>query len=285
MSAGATPAAVAAIAEAAAALGLVRPAVVPLRGGVANRSYRLHAGEDDLVLKLAGHASGSLGASLRAEVAMQSLAAGAGLAPAVVFAKEARGFIVSRHAPGRAPSAAEMQDLRLLRRVGAWIADLHRLAAPQGVPVVDIGERAAGYLARARTARPDAFLDHLARELDDRRARLPPPARRAPCHHDLHRRNFIDDGTRLVVVDWEYAGPGDPAADLASCVSYHALAGARAAALLEGYGGGDAALAARTAALGWIFDCLWFGWNAAAVLAGMAPDPREQARLAARLAP
>jgi aminoglycoside phosphotransferase (APT) family kinase protein len=285
MNAGAAPAVGAAIAEAAAALGLARPAVAPLPGGVANRSYRLRAGEADLVLKVASGAAASLGASLRAEVAMQSLAAGAGLAPPIVLAPEARGFIVSRHAPGRVPSARDMRDPRLLRRVGAWIAALHRLPLPQGLPVVDIGERAAGYLARALADRPDPFLDRLARTLDARRAELAAPARLAPCHHDLHRRNFLDDGQRLLVVDWEYAGPGDPAADLASCIAYHALEGVRAAALLDGYRATDTELARRVAALGWVFDCLWFGWNAVAALAGMAPDPREQARLAARLVP
>ena len=124
----------------------------------------------------------------------------------------------------------------------------------------------------------------LARELARRRAALPAPARLAPCHHDLHRRNFLDDGRRLQVVDWEYAGPGDPGADLASCIGYHALDAAATEALLDGYGGVDAALRSRIAALAWIFDCLWYGWNAAAELAGLAADPAEQSRLAARLA-
>jgi aminoglycoside phosphotransferase (APT) family kinase protein len=282
MSAG--PAAEAAIAEAASALRLAQPAVTALPGGVANRSFRLRAGDEDFVLKLAGGGACSLGASLHAEVAMQSLAAGAGLAPPVVFAAERRGYFVSRHAAGRVPGTGDMRDLHLLRRIGGWIAALHRLPVPPGLPVVDIGERAAGYLVRARAARPDPFLDRLAHALQVRRAGIPAPARLAPCHHDLHSRNFLDDGRRLLAVDWEYAGAGDPAADLASCIGYHALETVRAAALLEAYGG-DAEFARRVAALGWVFDCLWFAWNTVAALAGMAPDPREQARLVARLAP
>jgi aminoglycoside phosphotransferase (APT) family kinase protein len=274
----------AAIARAAAALGLRQPEVTPLPGGLANRSFRLREGRSDFVLKLAGGESAGLGASRRSELAMQALAAGAGLAPPVVFADEAGRFIVSRYAAGGAPSAAAMHSPALLRRAGAWAARLHALDAPAGLAVVDFGERAAAYLARAQAARPDDFAGRLARELAGRRAALPPPARLAACHHDLHHRNFLDDGLHLLVVDWEYAGPGDPAADLASCIGYHALAGAEVDALLEGYGG-DAAFGARIGALGWIFDCLWFGWNAAAGLAGIPPDPREQARLAARLAP
>jgi len=45
----------------------------------------------------------------------------------------------------------------------------------------------------------------------------------------------------------------------------------------------DAQLQSRVVASGWIFDCLWYGWNAVAALDGLKPDPEEQSRLAARL--
>lgn len=272
------------VAAAIDALGLARPVVTPLAGGILNRSFRLREGDEDFVLKLAGQAAPALGASRRSEFAMQALAAGAGLAPPVVLADEARGFVVSRHASGRTLSAGDMQDARLLARIGAWIAALHALPPPVGLAVVDFGERAAGYLSRLQLVAPGGFTERLADELAARRAALPGPARLAACHHDLHHRNFIYDGRRLLAVDWEYAGPGDPAADLASCIGYHGLRGERVDALLAGYGHSDAELRARVGALAWIFDCLWFGWNAAAGLAGAAPDANVQARLAARLA-
>jgi aminoglycoside phosphotransferase (APT) family kinase protein len=274
---------VADIAAVVEALRLRDPEVTPLAGGALNRSFRLRTGDEDLVLKLAGAAATELGANPRSEIAMQSLAAGAGLAPPVVHADEARGLVVSRHARGRAPPAREMQDTRMLARVGSWVAALHALPAPAGLEIVDFGERAERYLALLQAHSPGAFPGRLARELAARRAALGPPARIAACHHDLHHRNFIDDGRRLLAVDWEYAGPGDPAADLASCIGYHGLRGAGVDALLAGYGTEDAGLKERIAAVGWIFDCLWYGWNAAAGLAGSAPDEAEQRRLTARL--
>ncbi len=275
--------AAAGIAAAIDSLGLDRPKVTPLAGGILNRSFRVREGDKDLVLKLAGDAAPELGASRRSEFAMQALAAGAGLAPPVVLADEAQGFIVSRHAPGRTPSAGDMHDTRLLARVGAWIAALHALPLPPGLAVVDFGERAAGYLSRLQASSPGGFPGRLADELAARRAALPRPVQLAACHHDLHHRNFIDDGRRLLAVDWEYAGPGDPAADLASCIGYHGLRDDGVDALLSGYGQEGTGLRERVAMLAWIFDCLWFGWNAAAGLSGPAPDMGEQARLAARL--
>ena len=275
-----TPAVRAAIAEASAALGLRGPVISELPGGVANRSFRLREAGQDLVLKLASPQAAGLGADARSEFAMQALAAAAGLAPRVVLADPAERFIVSRHAEGRMPGPGDMGQAPLLERVGKWLATLHALPLPAVLPAVDFGERAAAYLARL----PGAFEASLARELERRRAALGAAAALVPCHHDLHRRNLLDDGRRLVAVDWEYAGPGDAAADLAACIGYHALDAAAADALLRGHGAADDGLRARVGALGWIFDCLWYGWNAAAARDGVAADPAEQSRLAARLA-
>ena len=35
-----------------------------------------------------------------------------------------------------------------------------------------------------------------------------------PCHNDLLTANFLDDGSRLRILDWEYAGMGDRFFDL-----------------------------------------------------------------------
>ena len=44
-----------------------------------------------------------------------------------------------------------------------------------------------------------------------------------PCHNDLLNANFIDDGERLRIVDWEYAGMGDRFFDLANFSINHEL--------------------------------------------------------------
>jgi aminoglycoside phosphotransferase (APT) family kinase protein len=274
----------AAAAEASAALGLERAEVTPLHGGLANLSLRLRDARHDFVLKLAGDATPGLGARAESEVRMQSLAAAAGLAPGVVLADFRLGFIVARHARGETPSADEMRDPRLLRRLGAWLARLHALEPPAALPIVDFGERAAGYLARLARAGVDPLARGLLVKLDARRRGLPAPDRLAACHHDLHRRNLVDDGDRLLAVDWEYAGPGDPAADLAACIGYHALDGRGVDALLGGYDARDPAMRERIGAVGWIFDCLWYGWNGVAALEGLGIDRAEQAAIAARLA-
>lgn len=272
------------IAAAIAGLGLDHPRITELSGGVANRSFRLRDARHDVVLRLAGESTPGLGASRDSELAVQRLAAGAGLAPEILLDNRDLDFIVTRHAGGHVPSRSEMRESPMLRRVGAWIAELHGIASPPGLPVVDFGRRAAGYLLRLMMKNAGPEIATLSRELDRRRAMLPPPSHLACCHHDLHHRNFVDAGDWLLAVDWEYAGPGDPAADIACCIGYHELDAAQAGCLLEAYGNQTPIFRERVEALGWIFDCLWFGWNAVAALEGLEADTGLQERLASRLA-
>ena len=58
-----------------------------------------------------------------------------------------------------------------------------------------------------------------------------------PCHNDLLNANFIDDGHRLRIVDWEYAGMGDVFFDLANFSVNHELDEADRELLLEAYFG------------------------------------------------
>lgn len=265
-----------------AELGLDRPTVTALDGGPVNRVHRLRDARNDLVLRLAGPAASELGADHGCESAMQRQAAAHGLAPGIVLAQPQQGVLVTRHVAGRMLTRADLSDAATLRRVGAWIARLHALAPPPR-PAVDFGARAAGYLERIGARADGTFAARLARELASRRAALAAPARLASCHHDLHHRNLLETADGLVAIDWEYSGPGDPAADFASCIGYHDLDRRHAAALFAGYGDESSELRARVDALGWIFACLWFGWNEVASQAGLAIDRREQARLVARL--
>jgi nicotinamide mononucleotide transporter len=271
------------VAAVVAELGLDRPEQTPLAGGPANRAIRLRDARQDVVLRLAGDESSLLGANRESEWAMHHLAAGIGLAPAILIARPADGLLVSRHVAGRALTRDDLHDTAMLRRIGGWIARLHAEQPPASLAIVDFGDRAAGYLAAMQEHRASSPAGTIAALLAARRKALPPPVRIAPCHHDLHHRNFVDAPDGLQAIDWEYAGPGDPAADLASCIGYHELGPREIDALLAGYGDGDASLRERLATLGWMFDCLWYGWNGTAQSAGLNIDRQDQARLEARL--
>ena len=54
-------------------------------------------------------------------------------------------------------------------------------------------------------------------------------------HNDLLAANWIDDGDRLWLIDWEYAGFNSPVFDLANLASGSSLSSAQEHALLASY--------------------------------------------------
>ena len=56
-------------------------------------------------------------------------------------------------------------------------------------------------------------------------------------HHDLLPGNFLDDGERLWLIDWEYGGFGTPLFDLANIAANASFSDGEEVRLLEGYFG------------------------------------------------
>ncbi|UWS31744.1 thiamine kinase [Erwinia pyrifoliae] len=55
------------------------------------------------------------------------------------------------------------------------------------------------------------------------RLREPRPLRLGVLHMDIHGANLLADGDRLRLIDWEYAGDGDVALELAAMISANAF--------------------------------------------------------------
>ena len=65
-----------------------------------------------------------------------------------------------------------------------------------------------------RVVIPAGYREHLGQvpRIEAALARNAPPS--VPCHNDLLADNYLDDGERLWLVDWEYSGNNDPAFEL-----------------------------------------------------------------------
>ena len=68
-------------------------------------------------------------------------------------------------------------------------------------------------------------------------ALLSAPIELQPCHNDLLNANFIDDGSRIRIIDWEYAGMGDAFFDLGNFSINHELSPGEDRILLAAYDG------------------------------------------------
>ena len=208
----------------------------PLGGGITNRNFKVTADGESFVLRMGGRDTELLGIDRSVEHSASVAAAQAGVGPAVVDFIEPDGYLVTRFVEGRPVPLEEMARPENIVRVASTLRRIH-----EGSPIPGLFDSFRVVEAYRATAEehgvhvPDAFSAAKQRADEIESARGSQPLR--PCHNDLLNANFIDDGTNLCIVDWEYAGMGDVFFDLANFSINHELGDAQNEALLAAYFG------------------------------------------------
>ena len=209
--------------------------VTPLPGGITNRNYRIRAGSDDLVLRIGGEGTELLGIDRAREHAASSIAAGLGVGAGVIAYFEEERALVTRFVAGSPLTRESAIRGDTLPRIVAAIRRYHDGPAFPGTfsPFESVRIYASLAERHGVTFPPEAAR---AREALDRiDSALGPPERILPCHNDLLPANFLDDGRSITIIDWEYAGMGDPFFDLGNLAANLELVPAACEELLRLY--------------------------------------------------
>jgi len=198
------------------------PRVEPLGGGITNHNFKVSVDGQTFVLRIGGKDTELLGIDHGAEYAAALAAAAAGTGPEVVAFLADEGVLVTRFVEGDPVPPGELRKPGAIAGVVAALKPFHQGGAiPARFDSFRVVETYAEAAAAHGVRIPPAYRG--ASELAGRieRARGPQPA--VPCHNDLLNANFILDGERLWIVDWEYAGMGDVFFDLANFSVNHEL--------------------------------------------------------------
>jgi thiamine kinase-like enzyme len=215
-------------------------AFTALSGGITNRNFLVTVPgvRDRFVIRMAGNDTHLLGISREAEHAATVAAAGVGVGPEVVAFIRPEGYLVTRFIEGSPVSEEAVHRPDTIRRVADSLRRVHDGPAIPGlfVPFRIVEAYRALAMARGVPIPPEYDLAmSIARRIE--LAFLASPVELRPCHNDLLNANFIDDGERIRIVDWEYAGLGDPFFDLGNFSVNHDLSPDEDAVLLLGYEG------------------------------------------------
>jgi thiamine kinase-like enzyme len=213
-----------------------------LSGGITNRNFLVEiAGRRDrYVIRLAGNDTHLLGISREVEHAATVAAAGVGVGPEVTAFIRPEGYLVTRFIEGSPVPDEVVHRPETIARVAASLRRIHDGPAIPGlfVPLRIVEAYRALALARGVAIPPEYELAAaIGRRIE--LAFLANPVELRPCHNDLLNANFIDDGQRIRIVDWEYAGMGDPFFDLGNFSINHELTSDEDAHLLATYDGSD----------------------------------------------
>ena len=214
-----------------------RPATIEvLGGGITNRNFKVSVDGGAYVLRIGGKDTELLGIDRRAEHEASLAAAAVGVGPEVVAFVEPEGYLVTRFIEGQVVVPEAMREPEPLGRVAQALRAIHNgPPIPARFDPFRVVEAYAAIATANGVPLPAAFERARALAAEVEQARGPTPER--PCHNDLLTANFIDDGTRIRIVDWEYAGMGDVYFDLANFAVNNALPAEEATELLRAYFG------------------------------------------------
>ena len=210
----------------------------PLGGGITNVNFTVsHRGErfvvrvgDDIPV----HQVMRFNERAASEAAFR-----AGISPEVVHAEP--GILVIRFIEGRTLRAEDVRSPGMLERILPVIRRVH-VDMPGHVrgPALafwvfhvlrDYGHTLRDGLSRHLTRLPEllAIAEELERDVG--------PIEMVYGHNDLLPANFIDDGKRIWLIDWDYAGFNSPLFDLANLASNNGLSPEQEEWMLRAYFG------------------------------------------------
>lgn len=140
-------------------------------------------------------------------------------------------------APSATVEAASAANLPPLPQPEERSSRLKPLPQPRGrspAPGVSLPQLTRAYADQINTAEARATAARVLDLLPE-----PGPGEAALCHRDPTAPNLLETPTgELKLLDWEYAGPGDPLYDLAVIIEHHALDDAAADTLLKAWAAG-----------------------------------------------
>ena len=185
-------------------------------GGLTNINYRVNSPVGDFVLRLAGEGTSDY-IDRAAEEKNDQVASHAGVNAEIVFFDAKTGTMVTRYIENAVTLDVEkFKDKGVLQRAGRAFRQLHD--SPQLFEgEFELFEQIDQYLAvlnQLNADLPDGYSDVHDSAKSVRAALSSHPLPKRPCHCDPMVENCIDDGDRVFIIDFEYAGNNDPMWDL-----------------------------------------------------------------------
>lgn len=209
---------------------------VPLAGGITNTNFTVRDRGRKFVVRI-GDDIPVHHVSRKAELAAARAAHAAGLAPEILHAEP--GAMVMPWIDGRTLTPEDVRDPAMLGRIVPLLRRCHaevgrRLEGPAPLFwVFHVCRDYARTLQRGRS-RMLAELPRLM-AMNDRLEALVGDVGLVFGHNDLLAANILDDGRRLWLLDWEYAGFNSPLFDLGGLASNSELPPQQEEWLLDAY--------------------------------------------------
>ncbi len=186
-----------------------------LSGGLTNRNVKITTCDGVYVARCTDTSTDMLGIDRDREYFNTKAAEQAGVGAPVIDYRPDLGILLLGYLNGQTLCNGDFQRTEIVRKAAGAICALHN--GPRFRGRFDMLERQPSYLKTVLDNGfriPADYLDHT--ETFDRIARVLSATDQTtvPCNNDLLAGNFIDDGDKMWLIDYEYSGNNDPCFEL-----------------------------------------------------------------------
>jgi thiamine kinase-like enzyme len=236
----------------------------PVPGGLTNPNYRVVVDGTPYFVRIPGPSTHLLEIDRSNEAHNTRAAAAAGVGPQVIYHLPAMDVLILEWLPARTMSNETLSAPEMPGRVAETLRRLH--AGPRfklDFNMFDLSRRYLAVVDQLGATIPTSYREHLPLipRIEAVLAARPLPS--VPCHNDLLAENYLDDGTRLWIVDYEYSGNGDPTFELGNTCQELGFDDVRTTELCAAYfGEATPTLLARMRLQMIISDVGWTLWAA-----------------------
>jgi thiamine kinase-like enzyme len=236
----------------------------PIASGLTNRNWKVSVDEEAFFVRIPGEATELLAVDRANERSNTRAAAMAGVGPRVVHELPEWDVFVLEWIEARTMSIEALAAPGIPTRVAESLRRLH--AGPRFRDDFDMFRLAERYMQLVDERDipiPVGYRPSMERIPRIEAALAVHPMPTVPCHNDLLAENFLDDGKRLWIVDYEYSGNNDPTFELGNTCQEQAWDADRIAELCAAYfGEATDALLARMRLQMIMSDVGWTLWAA-----------------------
>ena len=209
-----------------------------LPGGLTNRNYKVTTPDGVFVARVWSAGSELLAIDRGSEYRNSVIAADAGVGAPVIEYRPGDGVLVIGYIQGRTLTNADVTLPANLARIARACRRLHSGGRfGNNFDMFDIQRRYAAVVRDRGFRVPQGYHDLMPQFQAIKQALAVRDEGTVPCNNDLLAGNFIDDGERIWLIDYEYSGNNDPCFELGNIAAECRLSPAALAALVTSYYG------------------------------------------------
>ena len=190
-----------------------RTSIRELSGGLTNRNLYVESSSGKFVARISSNSSELLSIDRDSEFNNSRLAAEVGIGAEVFDYLRGRGLLVISFIDGKTYNSTDVGDN--LHRIASSVRALHSAQRfDRDFNMFDIQQRYLSIVQERGFRLPAGYLE-LSKVFDDvKRAFAVNDDGTVPCNNDLLPANFIDDGEKIWLIDYEYSGNNDACFEL-----------------------------------------------------------------------